>query len=91
LCSGVRDVHDTYTQSQLIWCTGGEQGDPAKDAGMSRLDRFRADKDEFFRTDPHSPLTSQQQAEVEVNPELLLDRLETKTNDHIPAACNRLS
>lgn len=26
----------------------------------SALDRFRADKDRFFATDPHSPLTGQQ-------------------------------
>jgi uncharacterized protein (DUF1684 family) len=29
---------------------------------MTRLDRFRANKDEFFRSDPHSPLLPEQQA-----------------------------
>ena len=30
---------------------------------MTRLDRFRANKDEFFRADPHSPLLPEQQAQ----------------------------
>lgn len=32
---------------------------------MSELDRFRAEKDAFFRDDPHSPLTPEQRASFE--------------------------
>jgi uncharacterized protein (DUF1684 family) len=45
---------------------------------MTGLEQFRAQKDAFFKTDPHSPLTSEQQATFEglryspENPELRL-------------------
>jgi len=32
---------------------------------MSRLERFRSHKDDFFRTDPHSPLTPEQQSDFD--------------------------
>ena len=46
---------------------------------MKEIERFRQEKDEFFRTSPHSPLTPDQQQEFdsldyfEVNPDLDLE------------------